>query len=106
MVRHVFAAACFLCLISGNVLAQLATGVPAFGSFSGGPDIVNNANLNVHLPIPVISKAGRGLPFTYTLTYDSTVWSQYWSSGSYYWNYSNSGWAGISEASTGYISYQ
>ena len=39
--------------------AQVATGTPPFGSFSGGPDIVNNANANVHFAIPVERKAGR-----------------------------------------------
>ncbi len=64
-------------------LAQTATGTPPFGSFSGGPfDVVNNANLNVHLTIPVIAKAGRGLPFGYSLIYDSSVWFPVGVSGS------------------------
>ena len=47
----------------------VAVGLPPFGTFSGGPfDFVNNANLNVHFEIPVVNKAGRGLPFVYTLT--------------------------------------
>jgi len=34
---------------------------PRWVSFSGGsPDLVNNANLNVRLDIPVVHKAGRG----------------------------------------------
>jgi hypothetical protein len=55
--------------------AQSPTGTPPFGSFSGGPDVVNNANLDVHLSIPVVNKAGRGLPFYYLLTDDSFIWS-------------------------------
>src|SRR5438132_1359709 len=51
-------------------------GLPPFGSFSGGPfDVVNNANLNVHFEIPLLSKAGRGLPFNYPDRYDSTIWT-------------------------------
>jgi RHS repeat-associated protein len=52
----------------------VATGTPPFGSFSGGPDIVNNANLDVHLQIPILAKAGRGLPFSFSLSYDNSVW--------------------------------
>src|SRR5207302_9833458 len=54
--------------------AQVATGTPPFGSFGGGPDVVNLANLNSHLTIPVIHKPGRGTNFTYDLSYDSSVW--------------------------------
>jgi len=54
---------------------QVPTGIPPHGSFSGGPfDIVNTGNLNVHFVIPVLHKAGRGVPFVYDLTYDSSVW--------------------------------
>jgi hypothetical protein len=48
---------------SAHSSAQVTTGLPPFGTFSGGPfDTVNNANLNVHFEIPVVNKAGRGLP--------------------------------------------
>ena len=50
------------------------TGTPPFGSYGGGPDIINLANLNAHLNVPVLEKAGRGLPFNFYLTYDSYVW--------------------------------
>ena len=56
-------------LISGVAYAQVQTGTPPFGSFSGGPfDTVNNANLDVHFAIPIVNKAGRGLPFYYLTT--------------------------------------
>ena len=54
--------------------AQVTTGTPPFGSFSGSPDIVNLGNLNVHLAIPVFSRPGRGTPFFYNLQYDSSIW--------------------------------
>ncbi len=54
--------------------AQVTTGVPPFRSFGGGPDVVNLGNLNVHYTIPVFSRAGRGIPFSYALAYDSSVW--------------------------------
>jgi hypothetical protein len=47
-----------------TALAQVSTGTPAFSSMGGGPaDAVNLGNLNVHLVIPVLHKAGRGVPF-------------------------------------------
>ena len=56
-------------------LGQVQTGSPPLGSFSGGPDVINLANLNVHLNIPIVNKPGRGIPFVYNLMYDSSVWS-------------------------------
>lgn len=47
----------------GVGLAQVATGLPPFGSFGGGPfDTVNLADLDVHLQIPIVNKPGSGLP--------------------------------------------
>ncbi len=73
--------------------AQVATGFPPYGTFTGTTfDTINNANLNVHFEIPILNKAGRGLPFTYALRYDSSIW---WASGGY-WTPSTSfwGWGG------------
>src|SRR5271157_5970007 len=86
--------------------SQVATGAPPFGSFSGGPDAVNNANLNVHWEFPVLNKAGSGLPFHYSLTYDSSVWYPVGSSGSQVWtSVPNSGWGVTTNALTGYVVY-
>ncbi|MGH9686523.1 MAG: RHS repeat-associated core domain-containing protein [Candidatus Acidiferrales bacterium] len=63
-----------LVLSCGAALAQVATGTPPFGSFGGGPDTINLANLDAHLTIPVLQKAGRGTPVTYDITYDSAIW--------------------------------
>jgi RHS repeat-associated protein len=64
-----------LVLALGSVArAQVVTGTPPFGSFSGGPDIINLASLNSHITIPIVNKAGRGTSFNYNLTYDSSVW--------------------------------
>jgi hypothetical protein len=66
--------------------AQVATGLPPYASFSGGPfDTVNNANLNVHFAIPVVQKGGRGLPFNYLLSYDSSIWVPVGASGNQTW---------------------
>jgi len=99
-----------LCLFLLLVLAcevpsfgQVPTGTPPMSSLSGGPDIVNLANLNTHIAIPILSKSGRGLPFTFILTHDSSVWYPVTSSGSTSWQpVTNWGWSG-SEAKIGYI---
>ncbi|MGO9086770.1 MAG: hypothetical protein ACLQBK_16210, partial [Candidatus Sulfotelmatobacter sp.] len=55
--------------------AQVPTGTPRFGSFGGGPfDVVNLGNLNAHFDIKVRTKAGRVTPFTYDITYDTSIW--------------------------------
>ena len=104
-----------LLLAPAPAFAQVTTGLPPFGSFSGGSfDTVNNANLNVHFAIPIVNKAGRGMPFTYTLTYDSSIWSPVNSTGSAVWTPvgqtatmpTNWGWRGITEGQAGYISYR
>ncbi len=81
--------------------AQVSTGIPPFGSFGGGPfDTVNLGNLNVHFAIPILNKAGRGTPFSYSLGYDSSVWAPVTSSGVTSWaqNVSNWGWSVNSNA--------
>jgi len=70
--RCVLAAFLSLAALAGG---QVSPGTPPFGSFGGGPfDIVNLGNLNVHFSIPVLHKAGRGVPFTFDLSYDSSIW--------------------------------
>jgi RHS repeat-associated protein len=94
-------------LAEGISHAQVATGMPPFGSFGGGPDVINLANLNSHMTVPVLNKAGRGiLPFTYNLSYDSSVWYPVGVSGSQSWQpVANWGWRGQTEVATGYVSY-
>lgn len=98
---------CFVLLLAiaggSTALGQVATGIPPFSSNTGGSfDTVDNANLNIHFSIPIVAKAGRGLPFDYTLSFDSSIWSPLSPSGSVGWTpATNWGWRGISEASTG-----
>ena len=86
--------------------AQVTTGTPPFGTFGGGPDVINLANLNSHITVPVLHKAGRGLPFAYDLSYDTAVWYPTSLSGTLTWQpVYNWGWRGQSEANTGYVSF-
>ena len=65
--------ACAFCFVS-TANAQVQTGTPPFGTFGGGPDVINLANLNSQLVIPVVNKRGRGLPFIFDITHDSSIW--------------------------------
>ncbi|MGA2300808.1 MAG: RHS repeat-associated core domain-containing protein [Candidatus Acidiferrum sp.] len=86
--------------------AQVTTGTAPFGSFGGGPDTINLANLNSHITIPVLHKAGRGTNFTYDLSYDSSVWYPVTSGTSTVWTpVLDWGWRGQTEIATGYISF-
>jgi hypothetical protein len=88
------------------VFGQVATGTPPFGTFAGSPDVINLGNLNAHIVIPVVSKSGRGIPFVYQVTYDSSVWYPVGSSGSQVWTpVSNWGWQGQTAVATGYVEY-
>jgi RHS repeat-associated protein len=81
-----------------------ATGTPAHGSLEGGPDIINLANLNAHFTIPVRHKAGRGLPLTADLGFDTSVWQPISASGAHAWqNTTFDGWNQVLLV-TGYVS--
>ncbi len=69
-----------IALCAGWAFAQVPTGTPPFSSSTstGGPEAIDLANLNVHLDIPVVNKAGREVNFTYDLSYDSSVWQVLW----------------------------
>jgi len=95
-----------LLLVSGGCLAQVQTGTPAFGSFAGGPDVINLANLNSHIDIPILAKPGRGMSFNYDLVYDSSVWYPVKSGSTTTWQpVFNWGWVAQTAVATGYISY-
>ncbi len=86
-----------LAVIGGGQLAmsQVRTGTPPFNSYGGGPfDTVNLGNLNVHFTIPILHKAGRGIPFSFDLTYDSSVWKQVLVGATEQWTpvFANWGW--------------
>lgn len=105
--RYICLIVLFILVCSTQSFAQVATGTPPFGSFSGSAtDVVNNADLNIHFAVPVMSKPGRGIPFSYMLSYDSSVWYPVGVSGSQTWqSVPNWGWRGKTEMATGYITY-
>jgi RHS repeat-associated protein len=104
--RHCWVISAIL-LVATAAVAQVSTGTPPLGSFTSGPDVINLGNLNVHFAVPVISKPGRGTPFDYILSFDSSVWTPVASGGTSSWQpTTNWGWRAITEASTGYISRQ
>jgi RHS repeat-associated protein len=84
--------------------AQVATGTPPFGSYGGGPDVLNLANLNAHFTMPVLHKAGRGMAFTYDLIYDTSIWTPVTSGSTKTWIPSgNWGWGAVTQVATGYL---
>src|SRR6266849_2455705 len=95
-----------LALSIGPASAQVTTGTPPFGSFGGGPDVINLANLNTHITIPPRSRPGRGMDFSYNLNYDSAIWFPVGVSGSQNWQpVTNWGWKGQTDTVVGVISY-
>lgn len=91
-------------MFAPQIFAQVTNGILPFGSFGGGPDVVNLANLNSRITIPIFSKPGRGLNFNYSLTYDTSTWYPVGALGSQTWTPSaNWGWSG-SETDLGRIS--
>ncbi len=85
--------------------AQVATGTLPFGSYSGGPDVINLANLNAHIAVPVFQRPGRGTNFNFSLAYDSSVWYPVGSTGSQTWEPAlNWGWTTQTQVLTGTMS--
>src|SRR5712691_6784278 len=90
----------------GASFAQVTRGTPPFGSYAGGPDAINLANLNAHFTVPVLNRAGRGLAFSFYLTYDTSIWYPVTSGGTTSWNaVTNWGWD-ASPVDIGSVTYQ
>ena len=106
MKSHLSLCLCAILLISVAGVAQVSTGMPAFSSLSSGPDVINLGNLNVHFEVPIFAKPGRGTPFTYALSVDSSVWYPSGPSGSQTWQpVGGWGWRDVTEVVTGYVSF-
>jgi RHS repeat-associated protein len=102
-----FCAFAILLLVSCSVVGQVSTGTPRWGSFSSGPDVIDLGNLNMNFTAPVFSKPGRGMPFTYVLRVDTSVWYPVGISGSQAWTpVFNWGWRAQTEVVTGELTYR
>src|SRR6185437_1395986 len=95
--QHLLADIAFIAMMFAPAMGQVSTGPTPLGSFSGGPDVTNLGNLNVHYAIPILSKRGRSLPFNYGLSFDSSVWFP--AAGTWV-PVTNWGWNGPSDAFT------
>jgi len=106
-VRYLISLTCCALITLSFSYGQVKTGTPPFASFAGGPfDIVNLGNVNVHFAVPILNKNGRGMPFTYSLGYDNSVWSPAVVNGVRQWQPAfNWGWVAQTAVTTGYISY-
>ena len=52
------------------------TGFPPTGSFQNGSfDTTNLQNLNTFFQIPIVSSPGRGVNFSFAITYNTAMWS-------------------------------
>ncbi|HEX9547537.1 MAG TPA: hypothetical protein VF942_09385, partial [Acidimicrobiales bacterium] len=93
-------------LASGASAQDVVTGTPPFGTFqSFGPSVLNLANLNTQISIPLLSRPGRGTGFNYSLAYDNSVWVP--DNATFSWQpRPQLGWHGLSEGVTGYLSYK
>src|ERR1700687_1554567 len=90
-----------------SAFAQVTTGTPPFGSFSGAPDIIDNANLNVHWTFPMVHKPGRGRDFKFSLGYDTSVWFPTGSGSNISWNHlPNWSWPTNINGFAGQVAYQ
>ena len=96
----------FISIAGTPSFAQVATGQPPFSSSQNSPvDSIDVANLNAHLSIPVVNKAGRGMAFSYNLVYDSSVWTPVTVGSTTTWQpTTNWGWGGSTQLATGYLS--
>ncbi len=85
--RHSSIVLLFACIfVPISAVAQVQTGTPSFGTFAGGPDTIDIANLNSRITIHVLNKTGRGMNFAYDLAYDSSIWAPAVSGSTTIWN--------------------
>src|SRR6266446_9010402 len=75
---HFLIAATILSIVPTASAQQVTgNGTPAYNSFSGGPDLINDGNLNFHFGVPVFARGGRGMPFSLSLPIDDGAWYTY-----------------------------
>jgi RHS repeat-associated protein len=94
-VRSYLLTALFLFAVSAVHYGQAIPGTPPFSDITGAADKVNLGNLNVHMDFPIFHKAGRGLPFSFDMGNDSSLWVPVVSGSSTFWEPLNTfGWVG------------
>ena len=93
-----------LALPAAQLYAQVQRGTIPYGSYGGGPDVINLANLNSRITVPVLHKSGRGLNFDFDLYYDTSIWYKGDSGGSTTWLPAGWGW-GNSQEENGTLTY-
>jgi RHS repeat-associated protein len=112
-IRALFVVA-MVAALAGIAAAQVQLGTQKFGSFGGGEfDTVNLGNLDVHFTVPIIHKAGRGIPFNYDLSYDSSIYQIITVNGQQIWQpltnvggvASYWGWQGLGPVFEPYVGY-
>src|SRR5205807_573738 len=86
--------------------AQVTTGSPPFSSLTGGPDVINLGNNNVHWAVPVLHKPGRGTDFSYDLAYDSSVWYPVTSGSTTTWTPNRLRWVSSTSLGGGSVTYK
>jgi len=85
--------------------AQPQTGTYVNGAFDTKTfDTINIGNLNTYFSVPVLSKPGRGLPLSFNLAYNSSVWMPVTTGSTTTWTpVLNWGWTAATDAQTGYV---
>ena len=94
--------------ITASASAQVTFGAPPFGTVASNsaPDVIDLANLNAHIQIPVLHKAGRGEDFTYDIGYDNSIWYPVTSGSTKSWQpNSNWGWGGNHASGNGILEF-
>src|SRR5258708_36267615 len=94
MKKIILLASLTLTVLTASADAQTQqTGLPQFGSLeSGGFDAINHQNLNVGFSIPIVSNPGRGMPYSFAITYNSLIWVLNGSGSTWTWQLLGSGW--------------
>jgi RHS repeat-associated protein len=88
--------------------AQTTNGVPPFASIGGSPhDHLNLAILNGQFVFGITSKPGRGVGFSYALSYNNSIWFPSSAGSTTAWQpVQNYGWQAQTDATLGYVPHR
>jgi RHS repeat-associated protein len=95
-----------LLLVASPASGQVGTGITPFASMAPSTfDQVNMGSGNVFFSVPVVNKRGQGMPFTYSLVYNNSIWTPSSVSGTNTWTPAQGwGWGGAGSSSANYVS--